>query len=96
MHPYVERFHEVFGHRLRLFRYIAAGVLALVVALPTTSQWQSWLLFRNSQSFGIADAQFGADVGFYVFDLPFLTFVLDWLFIAMVLVLLITAASPTC
>ncbi|MGI9052805.1 MAG: UPF0182 family protein [Ilumatobacteraceae bacterium] len=90
VHPYVERFHEVFGHRLRLLRYIGAGVLALVVALPTTSQWQSWLLFRNSQSFGESDAQFGADVGFYVFELPFLTFVLDWLFIAMVLVLVIT------
>ncbi len=90
VHPYVERFHEVFGHRLRLLRYIGAGILALVVALPTTSQWQSWLLFRNSQSFGMSDAQFGADVGFYVFELPFLTFVLDWLFIAMVLVLVIT------
>ena len=93
VHPYVERFHELFGHRLRLFRYLAAGVLAVIVALPTTSQWQSWLLFRNSQSFGVADAQFGADVGFYVFDLPFLTFVLDWLFIAMVLVLLITVVA---
>ena len=28
----------------------------ILVALPTTSQWQAWLLFRNSQSFGIADA----------------------------------------
>jgi len=93
VHPYVERFHEVFGHRLRLLRYIGAGILALVVALPTTSQWQSWLLFRNSQSFGRADAEFGADVGFYVFELPFLTFVLDWLFIAMVLVLVMTVLA---
>ena len=67
VHPYVERFHELFGHRLRAFRYLAAGLLALLVALPTTSQWQSWLLFRNSRSFGVSDAQFGADVGFYVF-----------------------------
>jgi uncharacterized protein len=90
VHPYVERFHELFGHRLRAMRYIVAGVLALLVALPTTSQWQSWLLFRNSRSFGMSDAQFGADVGFYVFELPFIGFVLDWLFIAMVLVLLLT------
>ncbi len=90
VHPYVERFHELFGHRLRAIRYIASGVLSLLVALPTTSQWQSWLLFRNSRSFGTSDAQFGADVGFYVFELPFIGFVLDWLFIAMVLVLLLT------
>jgi len=90
VHPYVERFHEVFGHRLRLVRYGVAAFLALLVALPTTSQWQSWLLFRNSQSFGRSDAQFGADVGFYVFELPFLSFVLDWLFVAVVLILLVT------
>ena len=90
VHPYVERFHELFGHRLRLLRYAIAGVLAVMVALPTTSQWQSWLLFRNSRSFGLADEQFGADVGFYVFELPFLGFVLDWLFVAMVLVLMLT------
>ncbi len=90
VHPYVERFHELFGHRLRLVRYAGAALLAVMVALPTTSQWQSWLLFRNSESFGVADDQFGADVGFYVFDLPFLGFVLDWLFVAMLLVLLLT------
>lgn len=90
VHPYVERFHEVFGHRMRLFRYLGAAVLAILVALPTTSQWQSWLLFRNSRSFGISDDQFHADVGFYVFELPFLGFVLDWLFVAMVFVLVTT------
>ena len=93
VHPYVERFHELFGHRLRAMRYVVAGLLALLVALPTTSQWQSWLLFRNSRSFGVSDAQFGADVGFYVFELPFIGFVLDWLFIAMVLVLLLTVLT---
>jgi uncharacterized membrane protein (UPF0182 family) len=93
VHPYVERFHEVFGHRLRLLRYAGAGVLAVLVALPTTSEWQSWLLFRNSRSFGVADGQFKADVGFYVFELPFLGFVLDWLFIALVLVLLLTVLT---
>jgi uncharacterized membrane protein (UPF0182 family) len=93
VHPYVERFHELFGHRLRLLRYAGAGLLAILVALPATSEWQSWLLFRNSRSFNIADGQFNADVGFYVFQLPFLGFVLDWLFIAMVLVLLLTVLT---
>ncbi len=93
VHPVVERFHEVFGHRLRLVRYGAALLLAFIVALPTTSQWQQWLLFRNSQSFGRADEQFGADVGFYVFELPFLGFVLDWLFVAVALVLVLTIVA---
>jgi uncharacterized membrane protein (UPF0182 family) len=92
-HPFVERFHEVFGHRLRLLRYGGALLLAVLVALPTTSEWQSWLLFRNSRSFNISDGQFNADVGFYVFELPFLGFVLDWLFIALILVLLLTVLT---
>ena len=53
-----------------------------VIALPAVAQWQEWLLFRNAKQFGVADPQFGADVGFYVFQLPFLTFLLDWLFVA--------------
>jgi len=93
VHPVVERFHEIFGHRLRLVRYGAALVLGVLVALPTTSQWQSWLLYRNAQTFGQADAQFGADVGFYVFELPFLAFVLDWLFVAVLFVIVMTVLA---
>ena len=93
VHPYVERFHEVFGQRLRLVRYASALVVAVFVALPAVAQWQSWLLFRNSKSFGTSDPQFGADVGFYVFQLPFLTFLLDWLFVAVILTLLFSAAA---
>ena len=93
VHPYVERFHEVFGHRLRLVRYGTAVVLGLLLAIPAISKWQEWLLFRNSKSFGIDDAQFGVDVGFYVFELPFLTFVVDWLFAAMIVVLILTLAA---
>ena len=93
VHPYVERFHEVFGHRLRLVRYGTALVLSFMLALPAVSQWQEWLLFRNSKSFGVDDAQFGVDVGFYVFELPFITFAIDWLFAALVIVLLLTIAA---
>jgi uncharacterized protein len=93
VHPYVERFHEVFGKRLRLVRYASALVLAVLIALPAVAQWQLWLLFRNSKSFGRPDPQFGADIGFYIFQLPFLTFLLDWMYIAVILVLFFTAAA---
>ncbi len=93
VHPFVERFHDLFGRRLRLYRYLAAALVAVLIALPTTTQWQSWLLYRNSQSFGTPDARFGADVGFYVFELPFLSFVLDWWFFAMIIVLVITVIT---
>lgn len=93
VHPFVERFHDMFGRRLRLYRYLVAGFIAVLIALPTTTQWQAWLLYRHSQSFGTPDARFGADVGFYVFELPFLGFVLDWCFFAMIIVLFITVIT---
>jgi len=93
VHPYVERFHELFGKRLRLLRYLAALLFALLLALPAVSMWQEWLLFRNASEFGISDEQFGADVGFYVFQLPFLSFVVNWLFASVIVVLLLSAAA---
>src|SRR5580658_3714907 len=59
--------------------YIAlAFVLALIGASGTISQWNNWILFRHGGSFGVTDPQFHKDIGFYVFKLPFLTFVVDW------------------
>jgi uncharacterized protein len=92
-HPAVERFHEFFGHRLRSLRIAVATVAGLLFAAPAVGHWQDWLMFRNSQRFGIADAQFGHDVGFYMFRLPFIAFVLDWLFAALVFITLLVIAT---
>jgi uncharacterized membrane protein (UPF0182 family) len=92
-HPLVERFHEFFGHRLRSLRIAVATVSGLLFAAPAVGHWQDWLMFRNSQRFGIADAQFGHDVGFYMFRLPFIGFVLDWLFAALVFITLLVIAT---
>ncbi len=59
--------------------YVAlAFVLALIGASGTVGQWNNWILFRHGGSFGVTDPQFHKDIGFYVFDLPFLTFIVDW------------------
>lgn len=87
----VERYKQIIGRRSRLLRIAISIVFGLLVGLPATSQWQSWLLFRNSQSFGTKDPQFGVDVGFYVFRLPFLTYVVDWAFAALVFVVVLSA-----
>ena len=39
------------------------------------------------------DPQFHTDIGFYVFQLPFLSFVSGWLFAALVIVLIVTAVA---
>src|SRR3954453_11681207 len=93
VHPAVERFHEFFGRRLRLFRIIVAVVVGMLFAAPAIGRWQEWLMFRNSKAFGISDPQFHHDIGFYLFKLPFITFLLDWLFAALIFITLLTVAT---
>jgi len=92
-HPLVERFHEFFGHRMRMFRFGVAIFFGLLFAAPAVGRWQDWLMFRNSKSFGISDPHFGNDVGFYMFKLPFITFVLDWLFLAVLFITMLVVAT---
>ena len=86
----VERFKMIVGRRTRLLRIAVSVLFGLLVGLPAMAQWQDWLLFKNSQSFGTSDPLFGVDVGFYVFRLPFLTFLVDWAFAAVVMITLLT------
>ncbi len=71
--------------------YVAlAFVLALIGASGTIGQWNNWILFRHGGNFGITDPQFHMDLGFYVFDLPFLTFVVDWTLAILIVTLAVT------
>ncbi|PRC58072.1 hypothetical protein C6A85_30345, partial [Mycobacterium sp. ITM-2017-0098] len=45
------------------------------------SYWQQVQLYLHGGSFGVADPQFGIDLGFYAFDLPFYRLVLSYLFV---------------
>ena len=58
-----------------------------------SSEWNSWILFTHARDFGIEDPQFNTDIGFYVFRLPFLTFLVGWLFAALLIVLIVTAVA---
>jgi len=88
----VERYRSVTAGHTRLLRLAISIVFGLIVGVPAISQWQEWLLFRHSQSFGATDPLFNVDIGFYVFRLPFLTFMIDWAFAAGVFITLLTIA----
>ncbi len=64
-----------------LDRVILWGSLAaaLIVGITMASQWVPLRLALASVPFGLRDPQFGRDVGFYVFTLPALRIVSDWL-----------------
>lgn len=90
---FIERYHEIVGGRVGIVRAAASGLLALIAGAGVSSEWNSWLLFTHARDFGIEDPQFGTDIGFYVFRLPFLSFLAGWLFAALLIVLIVTAVA---
>src|SRR6266536_3224286 len=78
--PQVERIQQVLGPYLRPLRIGVAAFLGLVVGLQASGSWQTFLLWRNAVSFNQKDPQFHRDIGFYVFQLPFMQAVFGVLF----------------
>ncbi|WP_081993502.1 UPF0182 family protein [Kocuria sp. ZOR0020] len=65
---------------VRKLAMLAIPVLfGLFTASTMASQWETVLLFFNQVPFGQDDPQFGMDVGFWVFTLPFLRLLLGFL-----------------
>ncbi len=87
------RYQQSVGPYSGRIRIAVSAFFALVTGGSVTSQWQQWILFTNAKSFGVKDPQFNKDVGFYVFRLPFLTFIFDWLFAALIIILIVTAVA---
>jgi uncharacterized protein len=89
----LERYHDLVSDRAGWVRVVVAGLLALIAGSGVSAEWNSWILFTNGGDFGVDDPQFGRDVGFYVFKLPFLSFVVDWLFASLLIVLIVTIVA---
>ena len=74
-----------------LVRTGTAAVVALLVGSGAASQWQNWILFEHEKNFPRGfDPLLNKNAGFYVFRLPFLTFLVDWMLLAVLVVLLVT------
>ena len=89
----LERYQELVGRRAGLIRIVASLIFALIVGAGVSNEWRSWLLFINRESFGVKDPLMNTDVGFFVFQLPFLSFVVSWLFAAFFIILIVIAVA---
>lgn len=88
----VARYRELVAPRQRSVRVVVAGVFAVLVGFGASSQWRSWLLFRAGGNFGRNDPFLGHDLGFYVFKLPFLGYLVGWLFAAVLITTIVVMA----
>ena len=87
----MEHYRQLVEPMRRTATVAAPLAVGLFAGLSAATQWDTFLLWRNGGPFGKADPEFGLDIGFFVFDLPWINFVVA--FLTMILVIgFITAA----
>jgi uncharacterized protein len=82
---------ELIDPLVQRFLLPAALVLGLFAAPQAASHWESFLLLLNPTSFGLEDPLYNRDLGFFVFQLPALRTLYNWLMTALALSLVVTA-----
>src|SRR4051795_8774055 len=89
----VERVRDATEPYLGWLLPVGAGVLAFLVGLSVSGNWQTFLLWRNAAgvTFGNPEPLFHRDPAFYVFSLPWLRFLQGWLFSSLIGVTLLVA-----
>jgi len=80
-----DRYRVALDPHRRLVFLVGMGVLALFTGSSTAGLWKTWLQFVNRTPFNEKDAQFGLDLSFFVFTMPFLRMLLNFLFTAVIL-----------
>ena len=86
----VRRFQNVVRPYAGRIYALIALVTGLVAGLNATGQWQTYLLFVHRQPFGVKDALFHKDLSFYIFTLPFISFIVTWTLVSLFVVLIVT------
>jgi len=89
----VRRYQSSIGRYRLTVRTVVSVLVGLAVGAGATGQWQHWLLFVHGGSFGVRDPQFGKDVGFFVFKLPFLSFLVDWAQLALIVLFIVSVIA---
>ncbi len=87
----LERYRQTVAPIRRLLLVGVAAVIGVFAGTSALGQWRTYLLWRNGGDFGSDDAYFSKDIGFFVFDLPWLHYVTDFTMAATVLALIAAA-----
>ena len=89
----VRRYQAIVGPHAFAIRNAFAFLVSLALGVDTSAQWQHWLLFENPVAFGRTDPLFGRDASFFVFRLPFLNFLVDWILVALLVTLVLSVVD---
>lgn len=75
----LRRYQQALEPVRRIGMLVIPVLFGLFTASTMAAQWETVLLFFNQVPFGQDDPQFGMDVGFWVFTLPFLRLIVGFL-----------------
>ncbi|WP_200172799.1 UPF0182 family protein [Tomitella cavernea] len=85
-HDVLARYRALVMSRRKTFGLAVPVLVGLISGLVAQSDWQMIQLFLHAKPFddSMNDPQFDKNIGFYAFELPFIKFVLTWLFVALI------------
>jgi uncharacterized protein len=86
----VRRFQNVVRPYAKRVYAAIALLMALIAGFNATGEWNNYILFSHSQSFHTVDPLFHKDLGFYIFTLPFVNYVITWFLVSLIIVLIVT------
>ncbi|HEV7173390.1 UPF0182 family protein [Pedococcus sp.] len=89
----LDQYREAVEPLRRVAIVAVPAVLGLLTGTAAAGEWKTYLLWRNAVPFHVKDPQFGIDLSFFTFTLPWVTFVLG--FVTMVLIMALVAAAFT-
>ncbi len=90
----LDRYQEVIEPLRRLVKWLLPAVLGIFAGVASATNWETILLWWNSEPTGEVDAQFGIDLSFYLFTLPLLQSIASFLS-AVVLISLILGVGTS-
>jgi uncharacterized membrane protein (UPF0182 family) len=82
---------ELSNQILQILILAVSLFFTVFAASSGTLQWESFLLFTHASSFGVSDPLFQKDIGFYIFQLPFLIHLYGWIMFIIILTMVATA-----
>ena len=86
----LDRYREVVDPIRKWLVLGVSGVVAVFAGASGAGQWRNFLLWQNSQPFGKSDPYFSKDIGFYVFELPWLHYLVNFGMAVTVVALLVS------
>ena len=87
----LDRYRDAITPLRRVLLVGVSVVVGIFAGISATGKWRDYLLWRNSTDFGKADPYFGKDLGFYIFKLPWLHFLVDFAMTTVFVALLFAA-----